>query len=375
VAAENFGAMFTCAGCGSATLLQFQKAMADWKQIQARIRRARAAADPAAKLQEIFDKTRDAMAAFELGRHLEGTGQPTEAARWYATAAERFRRADWKKKAEEAATRLNGGVMPAAFMPAQTGDALPPPAVGDEPRAPQQFMTEASVSETAASPEVTAPAQPTMHGAEESAPHRGRRRRRGKRGGRNRHGRVAAPGMQETVPVIAPPRTAEPPLERRIPSLEAPELPAEPARAIDREAISAGIRARSGDPALSSRLAQMEMQLRRLLACPPAEIESADRAPAGPGVFLVTDSDQITNYYVEACATLRIGIANLLRSSSSRRGEESLKSLFADHLGIPEARVAKYLKEHCFVRWLQLDEGANLFAHFTIAILRPVLND
>jgi hypothetical protein len=349
--------------------------MADWKQIQARIRRARAAADPAAKLQEIFDKTRDAMAAFELARHLEGAGQSTEAARWYAAAAERFRRADWKKKAEEAAVRLNGGVMPEAAVPAQTTDALPLPAIGEDSRAPQQFATEASGEGIAALPGVPAPERPATHAADESAPHRGRRRRRGKRGGRNRHGRVAAPETQETAPRIAPPRAAEPPLDRRLPPQEPPELPAEPARAIDREAISAGLRARSGDPALSSRLAQMEMQLRRLLACPPIEIENADRAPAGPGVFLVTDSDQITNYYVEACATLRIGIANVLRSNSSRRGDESLKALFADHLGIPEARVAKYLKEHCFVRWLQLDEGAPLFAHFTIAILRPVLND
>jgi len=33
------------------------------------------------------------------------------------------------------------------------------------------------------------------------------------------------------------------------------------------------------------------------------------------------------------------------------------------------------LKDHCAVRWLQLDEGASLLAHFGIAVLRPALND
>jgi hypothetical protein len=37
--------------------------------------------------------------------------------------------------------------------------------------------------------------------------------------------------------------------------------------------------------------------------------------------------------------------------------------------------VAKYLAEHCVVRWLQLDEGASNFAHFVIAVLRPALNE
>jgi len=118
------------------------------------------------------------------------------------------------------------------------------------------------------------------------------------------------------------------------------------------------------------------MQLRRLLASPLSLMEHADRAPAGPGVFLITDADQTTYYYAENCATLRIGIANFLRSTgTSRRGEESIKERFADHLGVPEARVSKYVNDHCVVRWQQLDEGASTFAHFVIALLRPVLND
>jgi hypothetical protein len=117
------------------------------------------------------------------------------------------------------------------------------------------------------------------------------------------------------------------------------------------------------------------MQFRRLLSCPPAKLDHADRAPAGPGVFVLTDEDMATYYYVEACDTLRVAIANVARGGGSRRGAPSIKPLLAEHLGIPESRVAKYLADHCVIRWLQLDEGATHFAHFAIAVLRPVLND
>jgi hypothetical protein len=128
---------------------------------------------------------------------------------------------------------------------------------------------------------------------------------------------------------------------------------------------------------MASRLAHLESQLRRLIASPLHRLDEADQAPAGPGVFVVTDSDQTTYYYIEDCQTLRIGIANLLRAErgGGRRGGESLRTRFAEHLGISESRVTKYLKEHCAVRWLQLDEGAAPLAHFAIAVLQPVLND
>src|SRR6266852_9841725 len=86
--------------------------MADWKQITARIRRARTGKDPATQLANLYQKTRDAMVAFELAKFFETTGLSAEAAKWYSTAAERFRRADWKSKAQEAAARL-GGMLPA----------------------------------------------------------------------------------------------------------------------------------------------------------------------------------------------------------------------------------------------------------------------
>src|SRR2546427_12106292 len=80
--------------------------MSDWKQIQGRIRRAKAGADPLGRLAALYEKTRDAMVAFELAQLYEKSGQIVEAVRCYSTAAERFRRAEWKTKAEEALARL-----------------------------------------------------------------------------------------------------------------------------------------------------------------------------------------------------------------------------------------------------------------------------
>ena len=96
--------------------------MADWKQITARIRRARTGKDPAAQLSNLYQKTRDAMVAFELAKYFETAGQNGEAAKWYSTAAERFRRADWKTKAQEAAVRLGGD---APVTDASQSDELP----------------------------------------------------------------------------------------------------------------------------------------------------------------------------------------------------------------------------------------------------------
>ncbi|HVA16751.1 MAG TPA: hypothetical protein VMV59_03450, partial [Candidatus Dormibacteraeota bacterium] len=84
--------------------------MANWRQIQGRIRRARTSADPLAKLAELFQKTRDAMVAFEAATLEEKAGRTDEAIRWYTVAAERFRRADWRMKAAEALTRLGAPV-------------------------------------------------------------------------------------------------------------------------------------------------------------------------------------------------------------------------------------------------------------------------
>ena len=124
--------------------------------------------------------------------------------------------------------------------------------------------------------------------------------------------------------------------------------------------------------------------LRRLVSSTLHRIEEADEAPAGPGVFLLSDSDQISSYYVEACQTLRVGLGNLVRggrgASKSARGRSyspdasGFKSKLAEHLGISEAKVSQYLKDHCVVRWIQLDDDAPLLAHFAIAVLRTPLN-
>jgi hypothetical protein len=355
--------------------------MADWKQITARIRRARTGKDPAAQLSNLYEKTQDAMVAFELARHFETASQNAEAAKWYSTAAARFRRADWKTKAQEAALRL-GGEAPLESQSDFSALAAPPAAI-PEPGFP--FEQSAAVFEAI----VTTPAQQDEQADRQSAvpsdsasasktAAEGPRRRRGRRGGRNRRkGGVEretppAPAHHraETSAPAAFEEVAEPRLARA-PEAAVPRLPVEPMG----DAGGIALRGRYGDPGLSSRLSLLEMQFRRLLTCAPVRLDEADRAPAGPGVFLVTDSDLTSYYYVEACQTLRIAIPNLLRGGSSRRGPDSIKPQLASHLGIAEARVGKYLADHCVVRWLQLDEGASHFAHFVIAVLRPVLNE
>ena len=149
-----------------------------------------------------------------------------------------------------------------------------------------------------------------------------------------------------------------------------------PLRSLDSMAESSAsfsLRGRSGDPGLSSRLSQLEMNFRRLLACSPSKLDDAAVAPAGPGVWILSDEDLSTYYYVESCKTLRVAIGQLLRGSA--RSGLPIKPQLAEHLGIPETRVAKYLSDHCVVRWLQMDDDASNFAHFLIAVLRPTLNE
>jgi len=134
-------------------------------------------------------------------------------------------------------------------------------------------------------------------------------------------------------------------------------------------------RGRAGEPALASRLALLESQLRRLLAGACYRLDDADQAPAGPGVFIVSDTDLTTYYYIEACETLRVGAGNLLRAGRGHRPGVPLRARFAEHLEVSESRVSKYLKDHCAVRWLQLDDGAPSLAHFAIAVLRPGIRD
>jgi hypothetical protein len=354
--------------------------MADWKQITARIRRAKGSKDPAGQLCNLFQKTRDAMVAFELARHLETASLSEEAVKWYAISWQRFRRGDWKTKAQDAVTRL-GGALPAE------GEILPVPEVPrlEAQESPPLSAASESVPEAEDSPdsqtavEQSAGNSSEFHesassGASASAK---RTRRRGRRGGRNRRKTAAVtetPASSAAPHPHAKPATTHDEISppRIVDSRSIPRIPVEPAPDSASGGM-VGVKGRFGDPGLSSRISLLEMQFRRLLTCPSAKLDQADRAPAGPGVFVLTDEEMTTYYYVEACDTLRIAIANISRGGNRRSGI-SIKPLLADHLGIPEARVGKYLTEHCVVRWLQLDEGAEYFAHFVIAILRPILN-
>ncbi|MDP9339370.1 MAG: hypothetical protein M3P45_10925 [Acidobacteriota bacterium] len=369
--------------------------MADWKQITARIRRARTAKDPAGQLAALYEKTHDAMVAFELAKYFETSANNADAAKWYSAAAERFRRADWKTKALEAAGRLGAepGVTSASAL---TTEGEPAAALGlpiPEPGMPFEQNVAAFESIVSSDPpEADSDSEPSAtpnSGSETVAPTTApdsddkRRRRRGRRGGRNRRkpGSATEPGSSiasrpSSTPTVRrsaslPPAEVSAPESRQASRRSMPPLPLETSS----DSGVPGPKGRYGDPGLSSRISLLEMQFRRLLSCEAVKLDEANAAPVGPGVFVLTDSDLTSYYYVESCQTLRIAVANLLRGNASRRGAESITRQLAEHLGITEARVPKYLAEHCVVRWLQLDEGASHFAHFVIAVLRPVLNE
>jgi hypothetical protein len=383
--------------------------VSDWRQIQARIRKARTSADPPGQLSALYERTHDAMVAFELAQLHEKAGTISEAVRWFTTAAERFRRPQWKQKAEEGLVRLGA---PVPVTPAVTpGVTLSETNIetvtqlqpiisefsDDQSDETEQEMTEGTQETVFEQPAIEGAVAPAAAQPAETGPDR-RRRRRGRRGGRGRHKgvRTAVPGTLSSASASAVP--AAPPAppsmfdraasEPRPYPVARPSVSADIAESRNREPEASrsfessahtspilSARVRSGDPALSSRMAQLESQLRRLLACSLHSLEEADDAPAGPGVFLITDTDQTTYYYAEACQTLRVGIGNMLRSGRGTREGSNLKERLAEHLGINEARVGKYLKEHCGVRWLQLDEGAPFLAHFAVSVLRPISND
>lgn len=380
--------------------------MADWRQIQARIRKAKNSLDPAAKLSDLYQRTRDGMVAWEIGAVEEKNGRSDEAVKWYKVAAEKFRRADWKKKAEDALARL-GAEAPEKHE-----------AVEDEVESHKPMLIEAErkhihedqpaplavgeivedADDEGAEDEVSQPGAVSAN-AQSGAPGDGARkkRRRGRRGGRGRRRKgnvngspglpaqafasssqsspsaqaqqpvAAAAAQQERVPYEAPQREPQRPT-RPEPAYQAPQLPSE--------------RAAHGrsDPALSSRMAHLESLLRRLMQSPLHRLGEADEAPAGPGVFLLSEADQSGSYYVESCQTLRVGVGNLVRGVRTQKGnrsrfnETNLKQQLAEYLGISEAKVSQYLKDHCVVRWIQLDEEASNLAHFAIGILRTPLN-
>jgi hypothetical protein len=393
-------------------------AMADWRQIQARIRKAKNSPDAHAKLSELYQRTRDAMVAWELALIQEKAELQDDAVKWYTIAAERFRRAEWKKKAEEALTRL-GAVLPLAndmAMNAEGGAQEPRLISGSEfPEEKTEPLALGEISEPAEESLLSNTTEATPAGAESGDAEK-KKRRRGRRGGRGRRRKGAAPasGLPSQAfadSSTAPSQPASPPQSRppaqarhqssrtsppRTESFERAPVPSapqpasfethEPPRAEQAAPMLPSERTahgRAGDPALASRMSHLESMLRRLVASPLHRLDT-EEAPAGPGVFLLSDSDQITSYYVEACQTLRVGVGNLargLRGSAAKpvRGtrasfDSGLKSKLAEHLGITEAKVSQYLKDHCVVRWIQLDDDAPHLAHFAIGVLRTPLN-
>lgn len=378
--------------------------MANWRQIQGRIRRARTSADPAGKLNELFQKTRDAMVAFEAGTLEEKSGRSEEAARWYTIAAQRFRREDWRKKAEEALTRL-GAPVPDANPQISSGPREDRTEEGGElgyrgaaaDTGDSQSELEENGEMQPAESEVDAQVRVSANAPQQAAqqPRRGGRRR-GRRGGR-RHRRSGARDAR----AISQPQTQGHnavhlrPASQIQSATEAGEedetAAAQPARTETTDAAARFVPEpsgqfvervtyiRAGDPALASRFAQLESLLRRLISAPLHRMDELGEAPASPGVFLLSDSDLMTTYYVEACQTLRIGASQLAKAGKAGRGARAeskgaLRSQLAEHLEISETQVNDYLKKHCVVRWLQLDEDAPRLAHFAIAVLRPVLN-
>ena len=419
--------------------------MTDWRQIQARIRKAKNSPDALTKLSELFQRTRDGMVAWEIGAIEEKSERIGEAVKWYTVAAERFRRAEWKKKAEEALVRLGapipvGGTVTAADIHVAPAELHADPLSADSPAEDSDTDSEDEAradgdaepedSQLAMMPQlVSAESRGQASGgkvppsaAEESPAandQQKRKRRRGRRGGRGRRRKDAASApslpnqaFAESVesqsqaqpqPAAARPKPDLPaPVPFRQPEAKAAPVehsekaetpvPFESARPAAAEAPvpasqlpQRSAHGRAGDPALASRMAHLESMLRRLLASTLHRLDDVEHAPAGPGVFLLSDSDQTTSYYIESCQTLRVGLGNVLRggrSAKSNRGpsagrgyaESGLKSKLAEHLGINEAKVNQYMKDHCVVRWIQLDDEAAHLAHFAIGVLRTPLN-
>jgi hypothetical protein len=379
-------------------------AMPDWRHIQGRIRKARTSKDPAAELAALYQTTNDAMVAFELAQFHEKAGSHADAAQWYQAAAQKFRRAQWKLKAEQALTRL-GVEVPLAAVEAEAHAPLHRMSdargvIGEEAESPSEF------SEAVAAPDSEEPSadqDPAMPESNEgvavnaaaggsAASELGqKKRRRGRRGGRGRRkkGDAAAPAARTSAPKSglaahspSPAPSVRPPVRRSPPPSEPPPEPRRRAPEHEEEPrVVGGVgpaawqsrRHTTGEPALASRLAQLESKLRRLLSALPESLDDADSAPAGPGVFVLSDADLHEHYYVEACQTLRIGVGNIVKTGRTREGE-NIRGKLAEHLGITESQVSKYLKQHCAVRWIQLDEEAPLVAHFAIAVLRPAVN-
>jgi hypothetical protein len=306
------------------------------------------------------------MVAFELAQLHEKAGVTSEAVRWFTTAAERFRRPQWKQKAEEGLVRL-GAPIPAPPAPAAEGVAVSEttaepvtrlePIIAEfseeETNESGEEMSEGEQESVFEQPPAGVAASPDAAGQSVDAGPDRRRRRRGRRGGRGRHkgARTAAPAqllsqLRQPAPPSMFDRAAEPrthfPLARPAASVE----------------ITADSRVREPEPARDLRACL----LFRLHRCPrrafaraiprfPRAWRSSNpsfaafwlapcirwsrptRRPPGPASSSSRIRTLTTYYYAESCQTLRVGIGNMLRSGRGSREGSNLKEKLAEHLG------------------------------------------
>ncbi len=359
--------------------------MTDWRQIRARIRRAKSGQDATTRLEQLYDKTRDGMVAFELAQLEELAGRIERATDWYKRAWQRFRRSEWKQKAEEALARY--GVP----LPVETAEAptepkehatLFEPAAEPEPEivaetaepveAEAEAETEAETGAGAVAPMETAGAQPAPTGGKRRRRRRGGRgRRRGRSGARPEGGETQPAATPTPTPIPPhPPAPSRPPMPS--PAPRAREVERKPAREKAIEQLPPIHIYRRGEPALASEIKALEAKLRQLLAAHPNPVEQISELPASPGVYLVSDLDLTTMYYVEACGNMRAAMDQLVSGRHTRQG--SVRARLGRYLGISDAQAGRYLKQHGLVRWIELEESeAVALGHFAAAVLRPEL--
>ncbi len=352
--------------------------MTDWRQIRARIRRAKSGQDATTRLEQLYDKTRDGMVAFELAQLEELAGRIERATDWYKRAWQRFRRSEWKQKAEEALTRF--GVP----LPLETAEAPPEPRERVTPSEPAAEPGPEAIPETeaqdeaevedetqAAAPAETSGAQPAPTGEKRRRRRGGRGRRRG-RGGARPESAATQPGAAPTPVSPRPPVPSRPPAPSPAPREREREVERKPAREQAIEQLPPIHIYRRGEPALASEIKALEAKLRQLLAAHPNSIEEIGELPASPGVYLVSDLDLTTMYYVEACGNIRAAMDQLVSGRHTRQG--SVRARLGRYLGISDAQAGRYFKQHGLVRWIELEESeAVALGHFAAAVLRPEL--
>jgi len=162
--------------------------MTDWKQITARIRRARTSKDPAGQLSNLYQKTRDAMVAFELAKYFETSGRMPMLLMVFSGGGEISPRGleDQSAGSGGAACGAPGEIpLEAGAPPAGEFALTPPPVSAQEPSLPFEQNPEALESSVAITSEVQQ-ATDSSGNVPVSTESERKGRRRGRRGGRNR---------------------------------------------------------------------------------------------------------------------------------------------------------------------------------------------